>query len=80
MIGFSLASDWLREWCEFSGPITERSKAKQRNPGLFDAQLEIASISFITMMKSPKPLFAAVTLMAQPLGWLINFFCDCFIS
>ena len=23
MIGFSLASDWLREWCEFSGPITE---------------------------------------------------------
>ena len=34
MIGFSLASDWLREWCEFSGPITERSKAKQRNPGL----------------------------------------------
>ena len=28
VIGFSFVSDWLREWCEFSGPITERSKAK----------------------------------------------------
>ena len=27
-IGFSLASDWLRGWREFSRPITERSKAK----------------------------------------------------
>ena len=24
----SFASDWLRKWCEFSGPITERGKAK----------------------------------------------------
>ena len=30
MIGFSFASDWLREWCKFSGPITEQSKANQR--------------------------------------------------
>ena len=27
VIGFSFESDWLKEWCEFSGPITERSKA-----------------------------------------------------
>ena len=26
-IGVSFASDWLRSWREFSGPITERSKA-----------------------------------------------------
>ena len=30
MIDFSFASDWLRKWCKFSGPITEQSKAKQR--------------------------------------------------
>ena len=28
VIGFSFASDWLRGWHEFSGPITERNKAK----------------------------------------------------
>ena len=28
MIGFGFASDWLRRWCKFSRPITERSKAK----------------------------------------------------
>ena len=26
--------NWLREWREFSGPITERSKAKPSNPEL----------------------------------------------
>ena len=25
VVGFKLASDWLREWCKFSWPITERS-------------------------------------------------------
>ena len=25
-IGFSFAYDWLREWWEFSGPITKRSR------------------------------------------------------
>ena len=34
-IGFSFASDWLRGWCEFSGPITEKNvKENQCNPGL----------------------------------------------
>ena len=28
------ACNWLREWREFSGPITERSKAKPSNPEL----------------------------------------------
>ena len=27
-IGFGFESDWLREWREFSGPITERRKVK----------------------------------------------------
>ena len=27
VIGFSFESDWLKEWCNFSGPIKERSKA-----------------------------------------------------
>ena len=26
-IGFSFESDWLKEWCKFSGPVKERSKA-----------------------------------------------------
>ena len=33
-IGFSFESDWWREWCEFSGPITKRSKAKPKGNGL----------------------------------------------
>ena len=28
MIGYSFTSEWLREWCKFSGPITEQSKPK----------------------------------------------------
>ena len=28
------AYNWLREWREFSGPITERSEAKPSNPEL----------------------------------------------
>ena len=28
------ACNWLREWREFSGPITERSEAKPSNPEL----------------------------------------------
>ena len=31
VIGFTFASDWLREWREFSGPITGWSKANQEN-------------------------------------------------
>ena len=27
-IGFRIASDWLGKWCEFSGPITEKSKVE----------------------------------------------------
>ena len=42
-IGFSFASDWLRGWCEFSRPITERSKAKPMQSRItFDTQLKIA--------------------------------------
>ena len=29
VIDFSFASDWLRNWRDFSGPITERSKQNQ---------------------------------------------------
>ena len=28
MIGYSFTSEGLREWCKFSGPITEQSKPK----------------------------------------------------
>ena len=43
MIGFSFASDWLTKWREYSGPITERSKAKPRQSQItFDSQLKIA--------------------------------------
>ena len=42
MIGFSFASDWLTKWREYSGPITERSKAKPRQSQItFDSQLKL---------------------------------------
>ena len=34
VIGVSFASDWLRQWSEFSGPITEQRNKYQSNPGL----------------------------------------------
>ena len=41
-IGVSFSSDWLREWCEFSGPITERGQAKEMLClVIFDTQLII---------------------------------------
>ena len=30
MIGFSFASNWIRGWCEFSGPIRELSYGKTK--------------------------------------------------
>ena len=43
VIGFRVASDWLRKRCEFSGPITERSKAiPKQSQNSFDTQLKIA--------------------------------------
>ena len=43
MTGFSLVSDWLRGWCEISGPITDRRKAKPKPfPGTFDSYFKIA--------------------------------------
>ena len=32
VIGFSFASDWLKEWSEFSGPIIERRRGKTKTP------------------------------------------------
>ena len=42
VIGFDFASDWLREWCEFSGPIIGRTKARTKQ----------SRISFETQLKS----------------------------
>ena len=45
MIGFTLASDWLRDWREFSEPITKRRRAKKKRKQLWitlDTQLKIA--------------------------------------
>ena len=41
VIDFFFASDWLREWCKFSGPITEGSKVKTKQPITFDSGLKI---------------------------------------
>ena len=42
VIGFSFASDWWRKWCEYSDPITERSKAKPVQSRItFDTQLKL---------------------------------------
>ena len=43
VFGFSFTFDWLRLWREFSGPITQRSKAKPKQYNItFDTQLETA--------------------------------------
>ena len=43
VVGFTFASDWLIEWREFSGPITERSKAKPTQSRITcDVQLKAA--------------------------------------
>ena len=43
VFGFSFTFDWLRLWREFSGPITQRSKAKPMQYNItFDTQLETA--------------------------------------
>ena len=42
-IDLSFASDWLREWREFSGPITEQRKAKLLQSRItINIQLKIA--------------------------------------
>ena len=43
VIEFSSASDWLKEWSEFYGPITVRFEAKPTQPWItFDTQFKIA--------------------------------------
>ena len=45
MVVHSFSSDWLREWREFSGPITERSKDKPMQFRItFDTQLKIFTV------------------------------------
>ena len=42
VIEFSSASDWLKEWSEFYGPITVRFEAKPTQPWItFDSQFKI---------------------------------------
>ena len=43
-IGVSFSSDWLREWCEFSGPITARSSKRNAMSGYFRHPIENYSI------------------------------------
>ena len=43
VICVSFSSDWLREWCKFSEPITKQSKGKPMQSKItFDPQLKIA--------------------------------------
>ena len=55
MTGFSFAYDWLREWREFSEPITERRKAvpKQSWQIFLDTQLKIAFLTIIGYNSKP---------------------------
>ena len=48
MIGFSFVSDWLRDWREFSRPITECSKAKPMQSWItYDTQKIALSLLFL---------------------------------
>ena len=45
VIGVSFAFDWLREWREFSGPITEQSKVNEMQSRItLDTQLKISPL------------------------------------
>ena len=44
VIGFSIASDWLRELCKFLVPITEQSKMQSLIT--FNTQLKIALFTY----------------------------------
>ena len=47
MIGVSFASDWLRECCKFSEPITEQSKAKPMQHQItFNIHISYYAINF----------------------------------
>ena len=51
VIGFSFAFDWLIEWCEFSGPIAKRSKAKlMQSLIIFDTELKITPTPTVTLL------------------------------
>ena len=42
---FSVRSDWLRGWREFSQPITEQSETKPTQPRItFESQMKTASV------------------------------------
>ena len=45
MLCVSFESDWLKEWREFFGPITE-GKQNQNNPGLHST-LKVENFSYI---------------------------------
>ena len=45
------ASDWLKDWWQFSGPIAERSKAKPVQSQItFDTQLKNCSIVYVFLL------------------------------
>ena len=51
IVAFSFASDWLKDWWQFSGPITERSKAKPVQSQItFDTQLKNCSIVYVFLL------------------------------
>ena len=55
VIGLSIASDWLREWHEFSGPIKARSKAKTKQSQItLDTQLKIFLHNGINLIRSQR--------------------------
>ena len=51
MVAFFFASDWLKDWWQFSGPITERSKAKPvKSQITFDTQLKNCSFVYVFLL------------------------------
>lgn len=80
---FSSASDWLREWLEFSEPFRERGKAKSRQSQITAIQNHGNPKSLLTFFfklklykgkhvssKKKRPLFQAITFL-----FLIMSFC-----
>ena len=68
VIGFTLASDWLRDWSEFSEPITKRRRAKKKKEATMDnfghtiENYSIINIMIIILFKS---LFSALRVVGR---------------
>ena len=66
VIGVSFVPDWMREWCEFSGPITKQSKTKAI-PEYFGLSVKVSQNTYYAFYSVINLLFPTLCLFSK---WL----------